>query len=102
MDECQASYGYERDDGLFICLSVYSASFCSLMLKGKRLFLEKTPPAMSRSPHSRMARWPNTSGELEKYIGTESVPTMRQEKELLFVVCTAGAFIGCLDKVKSE
>ncbi len=32
----------------------------------------------------------------------ESVRTIRQEKVLCFVVCTANAFIGCVDKIKIE
>ncbi len=58
---------------------------------------------MSPSPHIGMARWPNTPGEYENFIGTESVRTIRQEKErVVCVVCTAGAFKGCVDNVKSE
>ncbi len=50
-----------------------------------------------------MAQWPRTPGELERYIGAESVRTIRQERQrIVFVVCSAGAFIGCVDKVKSE
>ncbi len=57
---------------------------------------------MPRSLHIRMARWPKTPGELERCIGAESVRTIRQEREGVFVVCSAGAFIGCVDNVKSE
>ncbi len=39
----------------------------------------RKPPAMPRSPHIRMARWPKTPGELERYIGTESARTISQE-----------------------
>ncbi len=35
------------------------------------------------------------------YIGAESVTTIRRER-VVIVVCTAGAFIGCVDNVKSE
>ncbi len=48
----------------------------------------------------KMARWPKTPVELEKCIGAESVRMIRQERErVVFVVCTAGAFIGCVDNV---
>ncbi len=63
------------------------------------LVLGGKPPAMPRSPHIRMARWHKTPGELERSIGAESVRTIRQESELC-VVCTAGAFIGCVENVK--
>ncbi len=62
------------------------------------MFYEETPS--HDPPIVIMARWPKTPGELERYIGAESVRTIRQEKELCFVVCTAGAFIGCVDKIK--
>ncbi len=58
---------------------------------------------MPRSPHIRIARWPKTPGEIERCIGAESVRTIRQKRErVVGVVCTAGAFIGCVDNVKSE
>ncbi len=46
------------------------------------LVLGENPPAMPRSPHTRMARWPKTTVELGKCIGAESVRTMRREKVL--------------------
>ncbi len=58
--------------------------------------------AMSRSSQIKMARWPKTPGELERCIGTESVRTIRQERKIVCVVCTAGALIGCVVNVKSE
>ncbi len=58
---------------------------------------------MPRSPHLRMARRPKTPGELLRYIGAEDVRTIRQERgRVVVVVCTAGAFIVCVDKLKSE
>ncbi len=54
-----------------------------------------------KTPHIRIARRPKTPGELERYIGAESVRTIRQER-VVFVVRIAGAFIGCVDKIKSE
>ncbi len=39
----------------------------------------RSPPAMSRSPKIKMARWPKTPVELEKCIGAESVRTIGRE-----------------------
>ncbi len=47
------------------------------------LFVQRENPQPRSDPSIvRMARWPKTSGELEGYIGAESVRTIRQEKEL--------------------
>ncbi len=42
----------------------------------------KKPPAI-RSPIVRMARWPKTPGELERYIGAVNVRTIRQERVIV-------------------
>ncbi len=48
-----------------------------------------------------MVRWPKATVDSEKCIGAESVRSIRRQR-FVFVVCTAGAFIGCVDNVKSE
>ncbi len=78
----------------------YHADVIYLLLKVTGCSSRK-PPAMSRSAQIKMARLPKTPGELKRRIGTESVRTIRQER-VVFVVCTAGAFLGCVDNVKSE
>ncbi len=50
----------------------------------------------------RMARWPNTHVELEKCTGADDVRSIRRERELCCLVCSAGTFIGRVDNVKSE
>ncbi len=62
--------------------------------KGICLFYDETPSHGPIPPIVRMARWPKTPGGLEKYIGAESVRTIRQAKNLLFVMCTVGVLIG--------
>ncbi len=63
-------------------------------LKHICLFYEETPShGPIPPPIVRMARWPKTPGELERYIGAESVRTIRR-KECCVVMCTVGAFIG--------
>ncbi len=59
----------------------------------------RKPPVLPRSPHIRMARWPET------YIGVYWRRERAHDKigeRVVFVVCTVGAFIRCLDNVKSE
>ncbi len=58
------------------------------------MFYEETPSHGPILPIVRMARWPKTPGGLEKYIGAESVRTIRQKKELCCVMRTVGEFIG--------
>ncbi len=60
-------------------------------LKDYKLFFEKTPSHASIPPYQ--------NGTMAK--DAESVRTVRRERGLC-VVCTAGAFIGCVDNVKSE
>ncbi len=50
----------------------------------------------------RMARWPNTHVELETCTGADDVRSIRRERELCCLVCSAGTFIGRVDNVKSE
>ncbi len=68
--------------------------------KGNHLVLGENPPAMPRSPHIRMARWPKTPGKLERYIGAESVHAIRRKVKVVFVMCTVGEFIRFVDIVK--
>ncbi len=73
-----------------------------LHLKHICLFYEETPSHGPIPPIVRMARWPKTPGELERYIGAESVRTIRQGRELCCVMRTAGEFIECVDKIEDK
>ncbi len=55
-------------------VEVWSGSGCS----------KRNPQPCLDPTHTSMARWPKTSGELKRYIGAESVRTIRQERELCF------------------
>ncbi len=56
------------------------------ILKQICLFYKETPSHGPIPPIVRMARWPKMPGELERYIGAESVPTIRLEKAFVLVV----------------
>ncbi len=55
---------------------------CAVVHEGNRLFFEKTPQPCLDLPQIKMARWPKTRGEVERYTGAESVCTIRQEGDL--------------------
>ncbi len=49
-----------------------------------------------------MARRPKTAVELGKVYWRRKLAHDKTGKRVVFVVCTAGAFIGCVDKIKIE
>ncbi len=65
-------------------------------------FASREPPAMPQSPHIRMARWPKTPDELGKVYWHRERAHDKTGERVVFVVCTAGAFIGGVDTIKSE
>ncbi len=80
-----------------------TSKYLQRKVKSITKLFEKYPQPCLNPPIVRMARWPKTPGELERRIGAESVRRDKIGKRVVvFVVCTAGAFIGCVDNVKSE
>ncbi len=57
---------------------------------------------MSRSPNIRIARWPKTPGVVRKVYWRRERAHDKTAERVVFVVCTTGAFIVRVDKVKSE
>ncbi len=63
-------------------------------LEAYHLVLVENPPAMPRSPHIRMARWPKTPIKLGKVYWHRERAHDKTRVSIVFVVCTAGAFMG--------
>ncbi len=60
-----------------------------------QLVLRENPQPCLDPPIVRMARWPKTPGELERYIGAESVRTIRRKESF---VC--GVYSMCIYRVR--
>ncbi len=65
--------------------AVFFSRFTGVVVKQIRLFYKETPShGPIPPPKVNMARWPKTTSGLERFIGAESVRTIRHERELLF------------------
>ncbi len=71
-----------------------------MLLKVTDCSLRK-PPAMSRSPQIELALWLKTPVELGKVYWRRECALDKMRTMVVCVVCKAGAFILCVDNVRS-